>query len=82
MRDYYKNIFNAAYEVYSSDTEEQTKDILNKLTKSQLIELNEILDIVDINKSDTKEQIVQDIIFFGIRWEKDRRAIQTVNMRG
>ena len=82
MREYYQSIFNRAYEVYSSDNKEETKSILNSLTKSQLIELNETLDIININKSDSKSQIIEDIIFFGIRWEKDRRALQTVNMRG
>ena len=81
MREYYESIYNRAYEVYSSDNEEETKSILNSLTKSQLIEMNKELDIVLINKNDSKEQIIKDIMFFGIRWDKDRRAIQTVNLR-
>lgn len=81
MREYYESIYNRAYEVYSSDNEEETKSILNSLTKSQLLDLNKELDIVLINKNDSKEQIIKDIMFFGIRWDKDRRAIQTVNLR-
>ena len=81
MREYYKSIYNRAYEVYSSDNEEETKCILNSLTKSQLIEMNKELDIINLNKNDTKSQIIKDLIFYGIKWEKDRRAIQTVNIR-
>lgn len=81
MREYYKSIYNRAYEVYSSSNEEQTKEILNKLTKSQLLDLNKELDIINLNKNDTKSQIIKDLIFYGIKWEKDRRAIQTVNIR-
>ena len=81
MREYYKSIYNRAYEVYSSDNEEETKSILNSLTKSQLLDLNKELDIINLNKNDSKEQIIKDLIFFGIKWDRDRRAIQTVNIR-
>ena len=43
--------------------------------------MNEQLNITVINKSATKDKIIDNIIFFGIRSDIDSEALRTVDIR-
>ena len=77
----YREIYNNAILGYKADKEEGAYNILSKLSKTELLELNNQLKITILKTSDTKNNIINNIIFFGIKWDIESEAIRTVNMK-
>lgn len=81
MKKNYKEVYQAAIKGYKENKQEGAASLLNKLTKKELLEMNEQLNITVINKSATKDKIIDNIIFFGIRSDIDSEALRTVDIR-
>lgn len=79
----YKEIFDTAFKVYEEaegwiQSEEAAYQVLNQLSKQELLEMNEELDITCLKSNFSKKKCIDTIIEMGIRFELDKIALAKV----
>ena len=79
----YKEIFDTAFKVYEEaegwiQSEEAAYQVLNQLSKQELLEMNEELDITCLKSKFSKKKCIDTIIEMGIRFELDKIALAKI----
>lgn len=76
----YQEIFDLAFEVYGNgeywkDSFEASYQVLNKLTKKELLEMNDQLDLTCLSSSYSKSKCIDTIVEMAIQWHYDAEAL-------
>ena len=76
----YQGIYDQLVEVYKAGDAhgDIAHDILNKLSKKELKEMNEEFKMVTLFDHQSKKTWVENMYFFGIRWESEMKTVGEV----
>lgn len=79
----YKEIFDMAFKSYEeaegwTQSEKSAYQVLNQLSKQELLEMNEELDITCLKSNFSKKKCIDTIIEIGIQFELDKVALAKV----
>ena len=79
----YQEIFDLAFKLYGEgkewkDSFEASYQVLNKLTKKELLEMNDQLDLTCLSSSYSKSKCIDTIVEMAIQWHYDAAALERI----
>lgn len=79
----YQEIFDLAFKSYGEgkewkDSFEASYQVLNKLTKKELLEMNDQLDLTCLSSSYSKSKCIDTIVEMASQWHYDAAALERI----